>query len=102
MDITFSELRSKEVVNINDGRRLGRVCDIVISGENCTVVALIVPNERKLFRGKDDLVIPWKQIKRIGDDCILVSLALKPFDCTPPHHNPKDRPKNFCDYILDD
>ena len=29
MELSFSELRTKEVVNTNDGRRLGKVCDIV-------------------------------------------------------------------------
>ena len=29
MEMSFSELRTKEVVNTADGRRLGKVCDLV-------------------------------------------------------------------------
>ncbi|MEG1527967.1 MAG: YlmC/YmxH family sporulation protein [Clostridia bacterium] len=101
MDITYNELRSKEVINVTDGRRLGRICDIVISSENCVIKGIVVPQERKVFRSKDDLYIPWTQVKRIGDDCILVYVTSKQFECnsTPPK-NPKG--KHFCDYIIDE
>ena len=29
METSFSELRTKEVINTADGRRLGKVCDLV-------------------------------------------------------------------------
>lgn len=98
MNITYGELRTKEVVNIVDGRKLGRVCDIVISCDNCQVQGIVVPNERRFFHSREDIFVPWKNIKQIGDDCILVSLHPQNFEC--PTHKP--RPKTFCDYIIDD
>ena len=42
MPVTFTELRQKDVVNIRDGRRLGRPIDLVLS-EMAVVEALVVP-----------------------------------------------------------
>ena len=75
MDITFCELRNKEVVNTLNGKRLGRVCDIVISCETCRVLGVVVPNDKRLFRNKEDLFVPWRNIVKIGDDVILVQLT---------------------------
>lgn len=85
MDITFCELRCKEVVNTLNGKRLGRVSDMVISCRTCKVLGLIVPGDKRLFRSKEDLFIPWKNILKIGDDVILVQLYVSAFDghCTP-------------------
>lgn len=75
--MTFSELRAKEVINICDGRRLGRASDIGLD-ENACAVCLILPGEsgwRSLCRpSKEDLVVPWNRIRRIGDDVILVEI----------------------------
>ena len=75
--MSFSELRSKEVINICDGRRLGRPIDIVLN-EGACVEALVVPGQyslKCLIKGpREGIVIPWKRIRRIGDDVILVEL----------------------------
>lgn len=47
-DITFCELREKEVVNTVDGRKLGRIIDMVITCEG-EVLGLIVPGQKKSF-----------------------------------------------------
>ncbi|WP_320408940.1 YlmC/YmxH family sporulation protein [Candidatus Frackibacter sp. WG11] len=39
--------------------------------------SIVVPGERKflsIFSGKNDLVINWRQIEKIGQDVILVDL----------------------------
>jgi len=74
MDVTFCELRNKEVVNMLNGRRLGRVCDIAVSCETCRILSVVVPNDKKFFRSKEDLFIPWRNVIKIGDDVILVRL----------------------------
>lgn len=75
--MTFSELRAREVINICDGRRLGRACDIGLD-EHARAVCLILPCDggwRGMCRGnKPGLVIGWDRIRRIGDDVILVEL----------------------------
>lgn len=76
-DITFCELREKEVVNTIDGKKLGRIIDMVItcSGD---VVGLVVPGEKKALRvmaSGESLFIPWKCITKIGEDTILAQLT---------------------------
>lgn len=70
-----SELRAREVVSINDGRKLGLVTDLEIDVETGQIRALVVPGKERLFWwiGKgDEVVIPWENIKKIGVDVILV------------------------------
>ena len=76
MDITFCELREKEVVNLADGKRLGRVQDLVL--EPCgKVIGLVVPGEKKLIKAlsrDESIFIAWKNIVILGDDVILIDL----------------------------
>lgn len=98
ISLSFSELRCKEVVNISDGRRLGRPVDIVFTSR-ARVVGIVTPAPRKgMFRREEDILIPWHAIAKIGDDVILVKLDCRsssppPRDCDVPprrHHPPCD------------
>lgn len=76
MDITFCELREKEVVNICDGRRLGRILDLALTCAG-RAIGILVPGDKKFFKnivGNDSIFIPWRNITKIGDDVILVEL----------------------------
>lgn len=73
--IKSSDLRQKEVININDGRRLGLVMDIQYDFTTGRLTHIIVPGGGRflgLFKTEDDFIIPWSKIKKIGDDVILV------------------------------
>ena len=72
-----AEFRQKEVINVNDGRRLGFVGDVEINFEEGRLEAIVIPTSGKLFGiiGKEnDIVIPWEKIKKIGEDIILVDV----------------------------
>ena len=74
---TFSELRRKEVINVCDGARLGPLCDLELDVGTGVLLALIVPGPARMFgllRSEEELVIPFCQIKKIGDDVILVEI----------------------------
>ncbi|MEG1509665.1 MAG: YlmC/YmxH family sporulation protein [Clostridia bacterium] len=76
-DLTFCELREKEVINVVDGKRLGRVIDLAFTVQGC-VKGIIVPGERRIFKnisGNDCIYISWKKIIKIGQDVILVELS---------------------------
>ena len=74
---SLNKLRKKEVINICDGRRLGRPIDLIFTDGAC-VEALVVPGRysiRNVFKGvREGIVIPWNRISRFGDDVILVEL----------------------------
>mgnify|MGYP002409074678 CR=1 FL=1 len=70
--LRLSDMRQKEVVNIDDGTRIGLIYDFEID-----LTAIIIPGEGKIlnFFGKSqDLIIPWENIIKIGTDIILVDL----------------------------
>ena len=53
----FSELRSKEIIHVCEGTRLGYCSDLCIDTD---------------FGRDSDYIIPWCCIRRIGEDIILV------------------------------
>lgn len=70
----FSKLKCKEVVNICSGCRLGYVNDVEVDVKCGQIVALIIPGPCKYlgFGRHEDYVIPWRCVRQIGDDIILV------------------------------
>ena len=70
------DFKHKEVINIVDGRRLGFVQGVTANLETGIITSIIVPGTNKLFSvfSSNDLVIPWQNIKCIGEDVILVEI----------------------------
>lgn len=71
------DFKHKEVINITDGKRLGFVQDVTADLESGIITSIIVPGSSKLFNmfsNSNDIIIPWQNIKCIGDDVILVEL----------------------------
>lgn len=73
--IKISEFQTKDVVNVADGRKLGNVADIDINLNTGKIEAVVIQHAGRVlgFFGKDDdIVIPWRNIVKIGTDVILV------------------------------
>ncbi len=70
------DFKHKEVINIVDGKRLGFVQDVTANLETGIITSIIVPGNNKFFNvfSSNDIVIPWQDIKCIGDDVILVEV----------------------------
>ncbi len=76
----MSDLVGKEIVNVNDGSKLGTVgdSDLVISPETGEIESLLLP-----YRGtgwgfwgdRDYMVIPWSAVKKIGNEVIIVDIG---------------------------
>ncbi len=75
MNCSINELKTKEVINVTDGARLGFVSDVEIDLIDGRLTAIIVPGAYRMmgFLGReDDIVIKWENIKKIGDDIIII------------------------------
>lgn len=105
MELSFSELRTKEVINTVDGRRLGKVCDIVFCYPENRVIGIVVPGCKGFALWKNEQFIDMKNIIKIGDDVILVNFNMPPKPsgrkpgrgcsgggCNPPSCPPSDPP----------
>jgi len=76
VEVSFCELRTKMVINVVDGKALGRIVDIVFSRENAKVIGVVVPGDKNfhLWGHKHELFVPYNNILRIGVDAVLVEL----------------------------
>lgn len=72
-----SELQRKDIININDGKIVGRIIDIEIDETNGNLINLIIDRTKyikSLFSTDEGSKITFEQIKKIGSDVILVEL----------------------------
>ena len=77
MEITYNELKKKEVVNTLDGKKLGRVCDLVFCYPENRILGFVVPGSRAFGFKKEEYFIDLKNIVKIGEDVILVNIGFK-------------------------
>lgn len=73
--IKLSELQIKEVIVVNNGKRLGNINDLEIDADTGKIISLILVARNKkagLFGKMDEMTIRWNQIVTIGSDVILV------------------------------
>ncbi len=82
MELSFLELRTKEVVNTQDGRKLGKVCDIVLCYPENRWLGIVVPGGRGFGLKKSNLFIDLRNIVKIGEDVVLVNVGLMRKGCT--------------------
>ena len=80
MPCRFQELRKKEVINADNGCKIGFADDLEIDTKCAKLIALIVYGRPRLFGilgRSDDCYIPWEKIRLIGKDAILVEKSVQ-------------------------
>lgn len=74
-----SDIRRKEVINVQNGKRMGNVIDIEFSQDG-HIEALRVPGTFKfgdvLSAGSKGIRIPWERVEKIGIDVILINIDI--------------------------
>ena len=91
MNYSFNELKKKTVIDVKDGKKLGKVSDIAVSfPKNCFESITVTPNCVNLFT-QDKLIISPCDIQRIGEDAILVKFGEK-----------VTKPQNVCEEFCDE
>jgi sporulation protein, ylmC/ymxH family len=71
----LSDLQDKDIVNVEDGKKIGKIIDVVID-EQGNMKSLIVQRTKMLnmFSNASEIEVKWNQIKKIGTDVILVNI----------------------------
>ena len=74
---SFAEMTRKSVINVADGKELGKTCDLIFS--SCgNVCGIVVPGKKSLLKSitsSETIFIPWNRIAKIGADAVLVELV---------------------------
>lgn len=70
----MSELQAKDIVNTNDGKLIGKICDLIVS-EKGEILYLVVEHTKFLKKYSSfgpETNIKFSQIVKFGSDVILV------------------------------
>ena len=70
----LSDLQSKDIVNIDDGKMVGSIIDVLINSDG-SMNSLIVERGKFFKLSHGEIEIKWSQVKKIGEDVILVSIS---------------------------
>lgn len=71
---SINNLKMMEVIDIDSGTKLGYIKDIKIDCEENRIISLIIPIQKNSWFDKNDFIeITWDNIKKIGNDVILVN-----------------------------
>ncbi|MGM9618329.1 MAG: YlmC/YmxH family sporulation protein [Oscillospiraceae bacterium] len=80
MECRVRDMRLKEVININDGARLGYVSDLEFRLPEGQILGAIVQGPGRFFglfgRG-EEFYIPWDAIRQMGDDILLIERSVQ-------------------------
>lgn len=71
----LSEISSKDVINDEDGVKLGKIVDAEIDVATGKIVSVTIYRGFKFFNvfgSKDNVQIPWNKIIKIGNDVVIV------------------------------
>jgi YlmC/YmxH family sporulation protein len=75
----LSDLQSKDVISIIDGRKIGNIIDIKIEEVSGKIESLVVEPNRfflNVFSSRQEFEIYWPEIEKIGEDVILVKMKV--------------------------
>ena len=70
----LSELQNKTIINLQDGKNIGNIIDLEINDDG-SARGIVVEKHKFListFSSKKEFIIKWEQIKKIGEDVILI------------------------------
>jgi len=73
----ISDLRNMRIVNLANGKVLGKISDLVVDVNRGYVKAIIMPGDARwpaFLSNEKDVEVPWENIKKIGHDVIIVDM----------------------------
>ncbi len=78
MELTYNQLKKREVINITDGKSFGKIIDLTLAFPQGLIIGITVPGRKsgiisRIF-DRSKVYIPKSNIVKIGGDVILVNL----------------------------
>lgn len=72
----ISDLQDKIVININNGKEMGKISDLEIDANGVIInyYALSKRNLFSFFNSSEEIIFKTSDIKKIGEDVILVQI----------------------------
>ena len=74
----IGDLRNRDVISMLDGVRIGQIGDVEFDTQAAVLSAVVVYGRPRLFGllgHEEDSVIPWQNIRMIGEDAVLVDFV---------------------------
>ena len=74
----LSELQRKDIINIKDGKKIGKIVDVEFDINSGYMIHFVIEKAhfvRNLFSNTEELNIKFTQIKKLGEDVILIDIS---------------------------
>ena len=74
----LSELSKKDIINIKDGKTIGKIVDVEFDINNGYMIRFIIESSniiKSIFSNSEELTIKFSQIKKLGEDVILIDIS---------------------------
>ncbi len=78
----LTDLMQKDIINDDDGNKLGKIIDINLELDG-TINSIIINKGIKfsnIFSSKEQVIVDWDKILKIGNDVIIVDYRKKKID----------------------
>ena len=74
----LSELQKKDIINIRDGKKVGKIIDVEFDSNSGIMIHFVIertPVIKNLFLPTTEINIKFSQIKKLGEDVILIDIS---------------------------
>ena len=74
----LSELQKKDIINIKDGKKIGKIIDVEFDPSNGYMIRFVIESShfvKNLFSSNEEIYIKFTQIKKMGEDVILIDIS---------------------------
>lgn len=73
----LSELQKKDIINIKNGKKIGKIIDVEFDVDSGYMIHFVIERThimRNIFSQTEDICIKFTQIKKMGEDVILIDI----------------------------
>ena len=70
----LSTLQDKDIINLSDGKKIGKIIDVIISDTGNIISFIIQRTKFNIIPSSNEVEVRFNQIKTIGSDVILVDM----------------------------